>query len=191
LEEKEKFITRLKSEKHKFFDCLQTIWGLIEIKDEEKVKEYIEFLDQEFKNEVTSGDKKRIIESNLEPLRIEAEEANIDFDCQLNKGLKSIKCSLGRLVRIAFNLVENAIEIAQELNDNRKISIKGNKKNEQYIISVSISNTNKKEVDNKITNKKRINNLEIVKFLVDKAGGKFETKYIGNEMKFICLLPKK
>ena len=116
LAKKEKMIKELRQQKHDFSNHLQTIYSMLQLGKEDEVKEYIKSLNQELKTiqpDLKTQEKETVLTSLLLSIEQEAEEAGVEFEYELEPGLRATDYSLSELFRIASNLIENAIEATQ------------------------------------------------------------------------------
>jgi len=201
IEEKERLIKELRSQKHDFSNHLQTISGMLQLDKIDEARQYINSLNRDLKNikEVKEETGKTILSSILLPMKQEAEEKGIKFNYQMETGVKEVTCSLNKLFRIISNLVENAIEATQDYEGEQIIEVKGNNKQEIYIISIYnrgpvISREQREKIFEPGISTKgedRGFGLYIIKSLVEKNGGRLELKNkLGYGNQFICYLPK-
>ncbi|GAB6099633.1 Spo0B domain-containing protein [Halanaerocella petrolearia] len=201
LEEKERLIKSLRSQKHDFSNHLQTIYGMVQLDKKEEIKEYIKSINQNLVNlkfnQTQTTDS--ILDSLLISKQIEAKEAGVEFKYQVEEGIDGINLSIDKTFRIVSNLVDNAIDATQKLNNQKCIRVKGIDKNNQFVLS--IYNTGlpiEKELLDKIFqagfSSKGVGRgfgLYIIKSLVEEAGGRLEVESradFGTE--FTCYFPK-
>ncbi|MBM7623126.1 sensor histidine kinase [Sporohalobacter salinus] len=201
LEEKEKLIRNLRSQKHDFANHLQTLYGMAQLDKNKKAKKYIKSLSQDLANlkydetEVTDT----ILDSILIPKKEKAIKEDLDLSYQIDQGIESIKLPLNKIFRIVSNLVDNAIDATKDFNEECKIEIKGKNKNKEYILKVF--NTGP-VIEDKLIGEilqagfsskggERGYGLYIVKSLVEEAEGRLEIESEPNYgTEFICYFPK-
>ncbi|ADL12128.1 sensor histidine kinase [Acetohalobium arabaticum] len=201
LEEKEKLIESLRSQKHDFANHLQTLYGMVQLGKNKKAQKYIKSLSKDLANlkyeqtEVTNT----ILDSILVPKKEKAANESLKFNYQIDEGIENIKLPLNKIFRIVSNLVDNAIDATKDFNEECRIEIKGRNGSEEYILNVF--NTGP-IIEDKLVGEileagfsskgaKRGYGLHIVKELVKEAGGRLEIESkpdYGTE--FICYFPK-
>lgn len=201
LEEKEKLIQNLRSQKHDFANHLQTLYGMVQLGKNKKAQKYIKSLSKDLANlkydqtEVTNT----ILDSILVPKKEKAAKENLEFNYQIDEGIESIKLPLNKIFRIVSNLVDNAIDATKDFSEECRIDIRGRNGSEEYILSVF--NTGP-VIEDKLVGEileagfsskgnERGYGLHIVKTLVKEADGRIEIESepdYGTE--FICYFPK-
>ncbi|MCK8817407.1 ATP-binding protein [Natroniella sulfidigena] len=202
LEEKKKMIEAFRSQTHDFSNHLQTIYGMAQLDKTEEIKEYIRSLNKDLATTKYNnlGEDGSILDSLLIPKKLEAVKAKIDFDYQIDQGLREVNLSLDKLFRIVSNLVDNAIEATKSFNGEKVIKVIGKDQEDDYLLRVKNSGpTIEQDVLEKILepgfstkDDGRGFGLYIVKSLIEEDGGRIEVRSeAGYGTEFSVLLKKK
>ena len=203
LEESEKLIKSLRSQKHDFANHLQTIYGMVQLNKEGKVKEYIRGLNKDLssiqlhKTEFSDS----ILDSILVPKKLKAMKAGLQFEKEVDSGIEAIDAPIDKIFRIISNLIDNAIDATKEFEgSNKQIKVEGRNMNKQYIVSVYNSGP---IIDDELLDMifepgfstkgdGRGFGLYIIKTLVEEVQGELEVKSEKNYgTEFICHFPTK
>lgn len=190
----------VKSKQHDFKNHLSTIYGIVQVSNEEdsrsKIKDYIEGLNESLSkeqnlisldNNVLAG----IIYSKLQ----KAEELEINFKYSINSDTNLIPVKNYELAEILFNLLDNAFEAVAKQDRNRWVELDINKEKENSIIHVknsgaTLKNTNINEIFKKGFSTKgsqRGFGLYNIKTIVEKYNGSIEITTQNDSTEFILL----
>lgn len=193
-------VNDVKSKQHDFKNHLSTIYGIIQVTNEEdsrgKIKAYIEGLSESLSkdqnlisldNKVLAG----IIYSKLQ----KAEELEINFKYSINSDTNLLPVKDYELAEILFNLLDNAFEAVSKQDSNRWVELNIDKEKENSIIHVknsgaTLKNTNINEIFKKGFSTKgsqRGFGLYNIKTIVDKYGGSIEITTQKDSTEFILL----
>ncbi len=198
LEENQKKINKLRSQKHDFLNHLQTIHGMIELDKKKEVKEYIKSMRRDITdNKLQQEDKESCaLESILSNKKEKAIRNGLNFSYQLEEGTAEINLPTNKLVSIISNLLDNAIDATRQFNAGSMIKFQGKQEGQNYIISVYNNGSfiNRKlqaqifepGFSTKGTN--RGFGLYIIKSIIEEFDGRIELKSEeGFGTEFICL----
>ncbi|SJZ99982.1 sensor histidine kinase [Selenihalanaerobacter shriftii] len=201
LNKNRELIESLRSQKHDFLNHLQTIYGMVQLNKQKRIKEYIKSLNQNIsiincnQNDISNS----ILDSILMPKKRKASKAGIEFIYYADERIEGIKLTLDKIFRIIANLVDNAIDATQEFEGDKKIELRGENKRYKYILSVYNSGP---VIDQGLIEQLfesgfstkgegRGYGLHIIKSLVEQAEGKLEVKSEeGFGTEFTCVFPK-
>ena len=193
-------VNDVKSKQHDFKNHLSTIYGIVQVSNEEdsreKIKYYIEGLSESLLKEqnLISLDNKvlaGIIYSKLQ----KAEELEINFRYSINSDINLIPVKDYELAEILFNLLDNAFDAVSNLEDKRWVELNIDKEKENSIIHIknsgaTLKNTNINEIFKKGFSTKgnqRGFGLYNIKSIVDKYGGSIEITTQNDSTEFILL----
>ncbi|SHI52392.1 sensor histidine kinase [Clostridium intestinale] len=193
-------VNDVKSKQHDFKNHLSTIYGIVQVSNEEdsreKIKYYIEGLSESLLKEqnLISLDNKvlaGIIYSKLQ----KAEELEINFRYSINSDISLIPVKDYELAEILFNLLDNAFDAVSNLEDKRWVELNIDKEKENSIIHIknsgaTLKNTNINEIFKKGFSTKgsqRGFGLYNIKSIVDKYGGSIEITTQNDSTEFILL----
>ncbi|WP_315109061.1 GHKL domain-containing protein [Clostridium intestinale] len=193
-------VNDVKSKQHDFKNHLSTIYGIVQVSNEEdsreKIKYYIEGLSESLLKEqnLISLDNKvlaGIIYSKLQ----KAEELEINFRYSINSDINLIPVKDYELAEILFNLLDNAFDAVSNLEDRRWVELNIDKEKENSIIHIknsgaTLKNTNINEIFKKGFSTKgsqRGFGLYNIKSIVDKYGGSIEITTQNDSTEFILL----
>jgi len=190
----------VKSKQHDFKNHLSTIYGIVQVSNEEdsrsRIKDYIEGLNESLSkeqnlisldNNVLAG----IIYSKLQ----KAEELGINFKYSINSDINLIPVKNYELAEILFNLLDNAFEAVAKQDSNRWVELNIDKEKENSIINVrnsgaTLKNTNINEIFKKGFSTKgsqRGFGLYNIKTIVEKYNGSIEITTQNDSTEFILL----
>ena len=190
----------VKSKQHDFKNHLSTIYGIVQVSNEEdsrsRIKDYIEGLNESLSkeqnlisldNNVLAG----IIYSKLQ----KAEELGINFKYSINSDINLIPVKNYELAEILFNLLDNAFEAVAKQDSNRWVELNIDKEKENSIINVrnsgaTLKNTNINEIFKKGFSTKgsqRGFGLYNINTIVEKYNGSIEITTQNDSTEFILL----
>lgn len=201
LEQNKKLIRTLRSQKHDFLNHLQTIYGMVQLNKQDKVREYIKSLNNDLSEIKFSNDdlSNSILDSILIPKKLEAIKQGISFSYQVERGVTDVDFPLDKLFRVVSNLVDNAIDAIEGFNGKKEIRLIGKNNDNKYHLSVY--NTGpiiEEELQNQIfepgfstKGDGRGFGLYIIKSLIEEREGKLDLKSeVGFGTEFTCTLKK-
>lgn len=191
-------VNDVKSKQHDFKNHLSTIYGIVQVSDEEdsrgKIKAYIEELSESLLKEqnLISLDNKvlaGIIYSKLQ----RADELDINFTYSINSDINLIPVKDYELAEILFNLLDNAFEAVNKLEDKRWVQLVIDKEKENSIIHIKNSGATLKNINISEIFKKGFSTkgsqrgfgLYNIKSIVDKYGGSIEIATQKDSTEFI------
>ena len=166
----------------------------LEVVDELK-KEYISELISKVDNVLGKETGVRVIDCLMRIKKDESAEADIDFSCELVE-LEGMKASEFDMISLLANLLDNAIESCQAVENDRKITFKMERK-QDYLL-VKMENTKSKSetpIKNNFKSFKDVSGTHgigtrIIKEMVNKYDGDIEYKDLGDKMQMnltICI----
>ncbi|WP_408955332.1 sensor histidine kinase [Natroniella sp. ANB-PHB2] len=186
LDENQKLVKNLKSQKHDFSNHLQTLYGMIQLGKKEEAKEYIKSLSQDLRQlKYSQSDlAESILDSLLLPKKMKAIREGIRFEYQIESGVEEVNLSLNQLFRVIGNLVDNAFDALEGVNGQKEIEIVGVKQGVDYFISVCNTGS---IIDEELLDKifmpgfstkgeGRGFGLYIIKSLIEDAGGELTVR---------------
>ncbi|MCK8816652.1 ATP-binding protein [Natroniella sulfidigena] len=138
MEENQKLIKSLRQQKHDFSNHLQTLYGMLQLKKQQEAEEYIKSLSQELAKlkfgQTNLADS--VLDSILIPKKMKAVKEGVDFEYQVEEGIEQVHLPLNKVFRIISNLIDNALDATKEYKAEKKIKVKGIKKEDEYLLSV-------------------------------------------------------
>jgi len=197
---KEDKIRELRIQRHDFKNELQTIYTMLQLDKVKEAKEYIKDTHLDLDKVDLDLKEENIIHSVFMPKEKEAKNKGVDFKLLLASDLSGIVMPLNKVLKILFNLIDNAFDVLVKLpKSERKLRValvdKGSSidiiiHNSGPAISERILN-NIFEPGYSTKGEDRGFGLYIVKSLLEEYGGRInvESKE-GMGTKFICRLPK-
>jgi hypothetical protein len=202
LEENKRLIQTLRSQKHDFLNHLQTIYGMVQLNKQDKVKEYIKSLNNDLSEIKFTSDglSNSILDSILIPKKLEAIKQGVSFTYKVERGVEDVDFPLDKLFRIVSNLVDNAIDAMEGFNGKKEIRLIGKNNGDNYHLSVyNIGPIIEEEIQHQIfepgfstKGDGRGFGLHIIKSLIEEREGKLELKSeAGFGTEFTCILKKK
>lgn len=197
----DKIIRVIRKQRHDFNHHLQTVYGLIEVNSCEMARDYIRqvFLDISFSAELVKTDNPSISAMLYAKAGL-AEVGGTNFRAQVDCSLKDISLSTMETNSLLGNLLDNAIEAAENYSKaHRTVRLEISREPGKYIFTVA--NTGKpipretieKMYDLNYTTKEnnRGLGLSIVKEIIDKYSGKIDFVHCDNENIFTVHIPYK
>ncbi|GAB6138499.1 sensor histidine kinase [Halanaerobaculum tunisiense] len=193
-------IKRLKSQRDEFKEQLETIYTMLQLEKVEEIKDYIKQIHNKLNN-VTAKEENNELSVVLTPKKQEAEAKNIEFSAQIDAQVNKVKVTQTKVLKILFNLVDNAIEAVSTVSKaKREVKVKlVEQKNSIELIVYNSGPIIPEEMQKNIftpgyTTKEDGSGfgLHIVENIVKKHGGQIEfysQEDFGTE--FICQFPKK
>ncbi|MGM0502602.1 MAG: sensor histidine kinase [Bacillota bacterium] len=194
-------INDLRAQRHDFKNELQTIFTMLQLGKSEKARDYISKLHLDLEDTAY----KAHLDHELAPVLIskkqEAQAESIKFYTDINTDLKDVIIPENKVLKILFNLIDNAIDAMKEISAEEKwINVKLFDKQEyvKLIVHNSKPIVSDEILDNVFSpgfstkGTDRGFGLYIVKSLLTDYGGDIKAKSEeGAGTKFICYLPKK
>ena len=196
VEEQQKFIDQLRSQRHDFINQLQTIAMMAQMGKVDQIVDYVQETGAEISN-LEQGDYKiSTLELIVEQKKQKAERLGVDLSYEIKKGFNIKKLSTNQLFRLFYNLIDNALEAATH-DEEPQVKVEGVKEDDDYVVSVYNNGSFiEAELQEKIKQpgqstkgEDRGYGVYIIKSLIDKANGSLEI--ISNEdygTEFICRL---
>ena len=194
-------IKDLRAQRHDFKNELQTIFTMLQLGKYDQAKDYIKKLHLDLKDTNDNIQLDHELAPVLISKKIEAKSEGINLTVDISTDLEKVIIPENKLLKILFNLIDNAIDAMKNLSDNDKfinvklIDEKDNVKlvvyNSKPIIPDDILN-NIFSPGFSTKGDHRGFGLYIVKNLLNDYGGDIKAKSEkGVGTKFICYLPKK
>jgi len=180
-----------RQQRHDFNNHLQTLYTMIYNSGNEKAKEYLDFILDDFDqlNELVRL-KHSALAALLKAKLAVANSKNIAFDINCQATLENIKIKPHELVSILGNLIDNAIEAVEDLEQGKKISLEVSRFNSFILFRVTNPGTipdkenPEKIFEENFTTKNRSKHqgmgLSTVKKLVSKNKGEIAVKSTEN-----------
>ncbi len=124
LEELQSLNTTLRAQRHDFMNHLQVVYGLMEMEDYKDATDYIEkvFNDIQKVNQVLRT-ANPAVNALLQAKILYGEKRGISTKLNITTQLKEIKIPSWEFCRVLANIIDNAIYVLQEKEDNRQIEI--------------------------------------------------------------------
>ncbi|TDX52767.1 sensor histidine kinase [Orenia marismortui] len=202
LELKEEKIKDLRVQRHDFKNQLQTIYTMVQMDKFQEAEEYIKELHIDLDFMDTKVLKDNILYSVFLPKKQEAIKRGIDLKIKMDVDLSMIIIPNNKIIKILFNLIDNAIDALDEVDiPNKKIIVElMDRDNSIYMIvynngatiSDDLMSSNIFEPGYSTKGENRGFGLYIVKSLLEEYGGEINVKSKrDNGTSFICKLPKR
>lgn len=193
--------TTLRSQRHDYLNHIQVIYGLLELKEYEEAKNY---LDPVFKDIVKVSRALKTAQPAVNALlqaKLEvAEKNNIDMILDIRSDLKYISIEPWNLCKVLANIIDNAITVLADVNKYKRINIEINENEKYYTFSISnngpIIPANQQEEIFKqgFTTKNEAGHgmgLFIVSRIVKEAHGTIDVISTDEKTSFILNIPRK
>lgn len=193
--------TTLRSQRHDYLNHFQVIYGLMELKEYEEAKKY---LDPVFKDILKVSKALKTAQPAINALlqaKMEiAEQNNIDLFLEVRSDLRDISMEPWNLCKVLANIIDNAITALTEREADRKINIDIGEDRENY--TFYLNNNGPQIPQNQLENlfkqgfttKKEQGHgmgLFIVAKIIHEAGGTVEVASKEDKTCFTIIIPKK
>ncbi|MCK8816441.1 ATP-binding protein [Natroniella sulfidigena] len=194
-------IKDLRVQRHDFKNELQTIYTMLQLNKNKEAQDYIPNLHFDLDNITSDREEHNFLDTVLLPKKKKAEKNKIDFNVEVNTQIKNTIIPKNKVLKILFNLVDNAIDAVCNLSEARRkitVRLERSKNNIKLIVHNNgpiISDEVIDDIFNPGFSTKQGDRgfgLYIIKSLLDDFNGRIMVKSKeGLGTNFICLLPKK
>ncbi len=122
IKNKENIITDLRAQKHDFVNHLQVIYGLVQLKSQEKIKDYINYTMKDLyaTSEIHNFEESPIINALLIAKFSQGKSIGIKFSWDLQVDFKALKINQYKAGRILANIIDNAMDAARNIPQEKR-----------------------------------------------------------------------
>lgn len=128
----------LRAARHDYLNHMQVVYGLLELKEYQELKEYLKPL---YKDMMKTGKALKTSKPALNALLMakmeEAERKQIDVYVEVKSDLEFLNIEDWQLCKILSNVIDNAITALRKISGEKKIEIDINESRENYIFVVA------------------------------------------------------
>jgi len=196
----EELNTRLRSQRHDYLNHIQVVYGLLELKEYEEAKGYLNPVFKDIMNVSKALKTAQPAVNALLQIKMETAEKNgIDFYLEVCSDLKNIPMEPWNLCKVLANIIDNSITCLMQVDKPRNILIEIAENMQSY--SIQITNNGPQIPKNHLTDifKQGFTTkneqghgmgLYIVSKIIEDAGGRIEVASLPDKTNFCIRIPK-